>query len=162
MSCVIINIGSNLGNRRLNLSRAVNRIARRFGNFDVSHVVESDAWGYDSPHRFANMAMMIFTDESPQEVLAAFQTIEREMGSDTHRNPDGSYADRLIDIDIMAIDNLQLDLPARDPLHPALTVPHPHLAERTFFLEPMAELAPAWHHPVTGLTPAEMLAALRS
>lgn len=161
MKCVIVNLGSNLGNRRLNLSRAMNRIGRRFGNFDVSHVVESEAWGFDSPHRFANMAMMFFTDEEPQAILAALQTIEREMGGGPHRNPDGSYADRLIDIDIMAIDDMTLDLPAQGEELPALRVPHPHLAERRFFLEPMAELAPAWRHPATGLTPAGMLAALK-
>lgn len=160
MACVIVNIGSNLGNRRLNLSRAMNRIARRFGPYDVSHVVESEPWGYDSPNRYANMAMMFFSDEEPQQVLAALQAIEREMGGPAHRNPDGSYADRLIDIDIMAIDDLAVNLPAGAPGLPALTLPHPHLAERRFFLEPMAELAPAWRHPSTGLTALQMLAAL--
>jgi 2-amino-4-hydroxy-6-hydroxymethyldihydropteridine diphosphokinase len=38
-----------------------------------------------------------------------------------------------------------------------LQVPHPHLAEREFFLRPMMELAPNWVHPVTGLTAAQML-----
>jgi 7,8-dihydro-6-hydroxymethylpterin-pyrophosphokinase len=41
-----------------------------------------------------------------------------------------------------------------------LTLPHPRLAERRFVLQPLAEIAPAWRHPVTGLTPGEMLAGL--
>lgn len=40
---------------------------------------------------------------------------------------------------------------------PELVVPHPQLAKRRFFLQPMEELAPAWRHPANGLTPAEML-----
>ncbi len=64
-----------------------------------------------------------------------------------------AYRDRTIDIDIVAVDELQIDTDT-------LKVPHPHLAERRFFLEPMAELAPEWRHPATGLTCAEMLEKL--
>jgi 2-amino-4-hydroxy-6-hydroxymethyldihydropteridine diphosphokinase len=38
-----------------------------------------------------------------------------------------------------------------------LIVPHPRLAERMFVLRPLADLAPDWRHPVTGLTPNEMI-----
>jgi 2-amino-4-hydroxy-6-hydroxymethyldihydropteridine diphosphokinase len=41
-----------------------------------------------------------------------------------------------------------------------VTLPHPRLAQRRFVLEPLAQIAPDWRHPVTGLTPGQMLAAL--
>ncbi|MBD5370494.1 MAG: 2-amino-4-hydroxy-6-hydroxymethyldihydropteridine diphosphokinase [Bacteroides sp.] len=140
MPLVFVNIGSNLGDRRRNLSRAVAEIGRRFGYFELSHVVESEAWGYESPHRFLNIAMVFRSDEAPLEILHALQDIERDLGSrlaagaaDPHRNPDGSYADRYLDIDIMTIEGVEMQTPE-------LTLPHPHLRERPFFMEPLQEL----------------------
>ena len=128
-----INIGTNLGNRRLNLSRAVAAVERRFGYFEISKVVESEPWGYDSTNLYLNVAMMFDTDEAPLDVLHALQAIEKEISPETHRNPDGTYKDRLIDIDIMAIENVVVD-------EPELKVPHPHLFDRPFFINPLKEL----------------------
>lgn len=153
MAYVMINIGSNLGNRRYNLSRAMRKVMMEFGEFEMSHVVESAPWGFESEHPFLNLGMMFRSDLSPREVMQTLQRIERELSPEPHRNPDGSYADRLIDIDIVAIDDMVID-------EPDLKVPHPCLAQRRFFLEPMAEIAPGWRHPVTGLTAKEMLDAL--
>lgn len=151
-----VNIGSNLGNRSLNLSRAVKAIASRYGWFDVSHTVESEPWGFKSPHRFLNVCVTFVTEEKPAEVLRAMQEIEKQLGGGkAHRHADGSYADRALDIDIIAADELKID-------EPDLQVPHPRLPDRDFFLEPLAELAPGWHHPDTGLTPVEMLSGLRA
>lgn len=150
MSYVLVNIGSNLGDRRLNLSRAMRKIGEEFGDFEISHVVESAPWGFDSTHSFLNLGMSFETNLSPLDLLHKLQEIERSIGGGSHRTPDGGYADREIDIDIIAIDQEIIDLPE-------LQVPHPHMAERLFVLEPMDELAPGWRHPVTGLTPIEMI-----
>lgn len=150
MSYVLVNIGSNLGDRRLNLSRAMRKIGEEFGDFEISHVVESAPWGFDSTHSFLNLGMSFETDLSPLDLLHKLQEIERSIGGGSHRTPDGGYADREIDIDIIAIDQEIIDLPE-------LQVPHPHMAERLFVLEPLDELAPGWRHPVTGLTPIEMI-----
>ena len=80
----------------------------------------------------------------------SFQGVERLISDASHRNSDGSYRDRVIDIDIVAIDQLTID-------SPTLKVPHPHFTERDFYLIPMCELAPAWRHPRTHLTPSQML-----
>ncbi|MBD5184375.1 MAG: 2-amino-4-hydroxy-6-hydroxymethyldihydropteridine diphosphokinase [Bacteroidales bacterium] len=128
-----INIGTNLGNRRLNLSRAVAAVERRFGYFEISKVVESEPWGYDSTNLYLNVAMMFDTEEAPLDVLHALQAIEKEISTEAHRNPDGTYKDRLIDIDIMAIENVVVD-------EPELKVPHPHLFDRPFFINPLKEL----------------------
>jgi 2-amino-4-hydroxy-6-hydroxymethyldihydropteridine diphosphokinase len=150
MSYVIINMGSNLGNRRLNLSRAMSGVAQVFGDFELSHVVESKPWGYESANPYLNVCMMFRSELTPQETLRALREVERRISPDPHRATDGSYADRIIDIDIIAIDDLVLDTPE-------LQLPHPRLAQRRFFLEPLAEIAPAWRHPVTHLSAEEML-----
>lgn len=149
----IINIGSNLGNRRLNLSKAMGAVMRRFGNLEMSHTVETEPHGFDSPHKFLNVCIMFQTELTPQELLAELQAIEKGICPDPHRDARGDYADRVIDIDLIAMDDCVLDTPE-------LRLPHPGLESRYFFLKPLEEIAPGWRHPVTGLSPAEMLAAL--
>ncbi len=146
-------MGSNLGNRRLNLSRAMRRVGMEFGPFDMSHVVETSAVGYESDHKYLNVCLMFASDDTPEEVLDKLQNIERELSCIPHRNPDGSYADREIDIDIIAIDDIVVE-------SETLTIPHPRLSERRFFLEPLAEIASGWKHPKTNLTASEMLVEL--
>ena len=148
-----LNIGSNLGNVRLNISRALRALEEKYGYFETSRIVESRPWGFISPNTFANIAVMVVTDRSCAEVLSDIQEIEGRLSPMPHRDDRGGYVDRVIDIDIMAADDTVIDTEE-------LTVPHPHLAERHFFLEPFDELAPLWRHPVTGLTCAEMLARL--
>lgn len=147
---VFLNIGSNLGNRRMNLSKAVAAIEKEFGYFELSHTVESAPWGYESDHPYLNVGMMIISDIPPTEILHKLKEIEKAISPESHRNPDGSYADRIIDIDIIAIDDMVIDTPD-------LKLPHPKMAERSFVLEPMAELAPFWIHPVLKMSPGEML-----
>lgn len=148
-----LNIGSNMGNRRLNLSRAVQAIEREFGYFELSHTVESAPWGYVSPNLYLNVGMMVVSDLEPLVVLRRLQAIEKELNPSPHRVADGSYADRTVDIDIIAVDDLVIDTPE-------LQVPHPRMAERRFVLEPLAEQAPFWIHPVLGKSPGELLAML--
>lgn len=154
MAFYILNIGSNLGNRRLNLSKALAAIAREFGEFELSHVVESDPWGFDSTNAFLNVGLAFSSDLGPEEVMKKLMEIEHAISPAPHRTPDGVYADRVIDIDIVAADRLVID-------SASLTLPHPRLAERDFFLRPLEEIAPGWTHPLTGLNATEMLAALR-
>ena len=153
MAHVFLNIGSNLGNRRLNISKAIREIEREFGAFELSHIVESDPQGFDSTNSFLNIGMRIVSDLPPLDVLKRLQSIEKSLSSVAHRNQDNTYKDRELDIDIVAIDDLIID-------SEALTVPHPKLSERIFFLGPLNELAPGWRDPRTGKNPTEMLADL--
>ncbi|MDE6548530.1 MAG: 2-amino-4-hydroxy-6-hydroxymethyldihydropteridine diphosphokinase [Muribaculaceae bacterium] len=145
-----LNLGSNLGNRLLHLTRAMKAIGEEFGPYETSHKVESDPWGFNSTNRFVNIGLAIESDEEPEEVLRRLQIIEKNISPRGHRRWDGSYNDREIDIDIMAADGDAYD-------SPSLKIPHPHLAKRDFFLKPLAELAPEWHHPESGLSASEML-----
>lgn len=142
---VFINIGSNLGDRRMNLSKAMRAVGQVYGDFEISHVMESDPWGYESKNKFLNVAMVFRTEQTPLEVLHTLQEIERKISPASHRNPDGTYADRLIDIDIMTMQGVEMQTEV-------LTLPHPHLRERPFFVEPLRELLGNFEQLPEGLT----------
>ena len=151
-----VNIGTNLGDREANLRRAVDEIARSVGSTPrVSSIYESEAWGYQSDNPFFNIAVEFESDLPVGRLLDIFQRIEREAGSSSHRNADGSYADRQLDIDIVYAGDEVVDTAA-------VVLPHPRMDKREFVLAPLCELSPGWRHPVSLLTAAEMLARLRA
>ena len=143
-----------MGDRRDNLYRAVVALAAGTGGCSVSSIVESEPWGFASEYRFLNVGVSLQSAESPLQMLERIHAIERRLGSSAHRDANGAYIDRLVDIDIMAIDDMVITTDE-------LQVPHPHVAERDFFLLPLNQLAPGWRHPSSGLTVEEMLAALK-
>ena len=146
-----INIGTNLGDRQANIAAAVSALERLIGAKALcSDAVTSPPWGYQSNNEFLNIAVAIVCDIAPAQMLALLKRIENMVGTSVHRNAQGEYCDRIIDLDIMAIDQLTISTPS-------LTVPHPHLAERIFFVEPFLQLAPQWRHPLTHQSLAEML-----
>ena len=142
-----------MGERRDNLYRAVVALAAGTSGCAVSSIVESEPWGFESENRFMNLGVWFESELAPHEMLDRIHEIEQRLGSASHRDENGGYIDRLVDIDIVAIDDMVIDTPT-------LQVPHPHLAERDFFLRPMMQLAPDWQHPVTGLTASEMMEML--
>ena len=151
-----INIGTNLGDREANIEAALAALRHSDGCSvaEVSHAVTSAAWGYESGNDFLNVAVAVDSTVEPKAMLERLKGIEDVVGSRVHRDAAGGYCDRIIDLDIMAIDEQVIDMPE-------LHVPHCHLAERTFFVEPVLEIAPSWHHPGTGASLAEMLCCLR-
>ncbi len=154
MATAHINIGSNIGDRHAHIELAVTRIMQRFGDVRRSEFIESEPWGYDSPHRFLNLGLMVESGEMPPEKLfEILKEIEQTISPASHRAADGGYADRVIDIDLIAVDDMIVNTPA-------LTLPHPRMHLRQFVLQPMVELAPEWRHPLSGLTAAEMLELL--
>lgn len=115
-----------------------------------SAYIESEPWGYDSPRPFLNLGLAVETEIPPGKLLDLLLGVERSISPVSHRTPSGDYADRLIDIDLIAYGNLVVDTPR-------LTLPHPRMHLRDFVLRPMTQLAPEWRHPLSGLTSAEML-----
>ena len=85
----------------------------------------------------------------PLEILRLLREVETSINPASHRTASGEYADRVIDIDLIAVDDMVLNTPE-------LTLPHPRMHLRAFVLEPLAELAPAWRHPLLHLTARQL------
>jgi len=98
---------------------------------------------------FLNAVVEVETSLLPMQLLARIREIEREMG----RQRIAPKGPRNIDIDILFYGRTVITTQE-------LEVPHPRLAQRRFVLEPLAEIAPDFRHPVTGKTASEILAAL--
>ena len=134
-----LSLGSNLGDRLGNLQRA--RMDLESGGLKTiaqSSVYETAPWGYQSQNAFLNTCMVAETELVPYTVLTLLKSIETILG----RTDKGiGYADRSIDIDILFY--------GTDTIHQnGLQVPHPRIAERSFVLIPLAEIAPLYVHPV--------------
>ena len=136
---VYLGLGSNLGDGRQNLERAISLIADRVGTVTRrSSFITSEPWGFQSEHMFINAVVLCLTTKTPREVLQLTQQIERDMGrrKKTSLNSKLSslnYSDRIIDIDILLYDDLTVD-------EPDLKIPHPLMHERDFVMTPLNEI----------------------
>jgi 2-amino-4-hydroxy-6-hydroxymethyldihydropteridine diphosphokinase len=143
-----LGLGTNIGNKRRNLITAAAMLAERAGDvLTLSRFYESEPWGFKSENLFLNAALKLRTELAPLELLSVSKQIEKEMGR-TEKTC-GEYHDRIIDIDILLYDSLIM----KDA---GLLIPHPLMTERKFVMEPLAEIAPAFIHPVLKLTMAEL------
>lgn len=130
---VYLSLGTNLGNRKRNIREAIEKIEEQIGVVKrQSTLYETKPWGYSSPNDFINACVLVFTPMAPRQVLEAAQKIEREMGR-TLKSVNGEYHDRIIDIDILMIDDLVIN-------EPDLHVPHPLMEERDFVMKPLKEI----------------------
>ena len=128
-----LSLGSNLGNRRQTMRRAIELIAEQVGTVDrQSSAIETEPWGFESPNKFLNMCVRVQTPFSPEQALHATQAIECQLGR-TAKSVDGHYHDRPIDIDLLMYDDLHLSTPE-------LTLPHPFMHERDFVMTPLREI----------------------
>lgn len=153
MAIVYLGLGTNIGNRRGNMVKAAALLAERVGDIlALSGSMETEPWGFESENLFLNAAIKMETPLTPDELLSATQAIEREMGRE--KKSDGSYHDRVIDIDILLYDNRVIE-------QPGLIVPHPLMQERLFVMAPLAEIAPFERHPLLGRTFMELADSLR-
>lgn len=142
MKLFLIALGSNIGERKSYIMNAIAELSIRAGEIEaVSSLYETHPEGFDSQHSFLNAAIALRSNLSPTEMIETTRNIEHALGSLTHRNPDGSYRDRTIDIDIIACDDIILQTEE-------LTIPHPRMHLRRFVLDPLCEIAPQWIHPL--------------
>lgn len=140
MAIAYLALGTNIGNKRRNMITAAALLAERVGDvLALSGFYETDPWGFQSENTFLNAALQLETSLSPLELLKATQQIEVQMGRTQKSN--GTYHDRIIDIDILLYDDLILQTPE-------LTLPHPLMQDRRFVMEPLLEIAPNVVHPV--------------
>jgi 2-amino-4-hydroxy-6-hydroxymethyldihydropteridine diphosphokinase len=127
-----VGLGSNLGDREDNLSRALERL-EELGPVRVSRVRETDPVGITDQPRFLNAVAEVETELPARELLVRLLAIERSLGRD--RATEVRWGPRTIDLDLLLYGDETID-------EPGLTVPHPRLAERRFVLEPLCELDP--------------------
>jgi 2-amino-4-hydroxy-6-hydroxymethyldihydropteridine diphosphokinase len=152
VATAFIALGSNQGDREAYLLWAVERLRQ----LPRTRVVQSSRWLENPPvggppqGMFLNGVVQIETDLAPEELLVHLQAIEDALGRPKERI---RWGPRVIDLDLLAYDDLILDTPN-------LTLPHPRLHERSFVLIPLSELAPHWKHPKLGKTVMELLEAL--
>lgn len=151
MPTLYLALGANLGDREASINHALELVAQRIGPVTArSRNYETRPVGFTSPHLFLNAAAAVETERPVTELLSLTQDIERELGRTHKTRPGAAYTDRPIDIDLLLYGDTVLT-------SPALTLPHPHLHERRFVLEPLAEIAPALVHPTLGLTISQLL-----
>lgn len=149
MATVYLGLGTNLGNKEANLRTAIYKLQERIGKqVSLSSFYETAPWGFESDHSFLNAAIGLETNLSPIEILHITQEIEKELGR-TKKSINGSYSDRLIDIDILLYDTLVLQTPE-------LTIPHPLMTERDFVMKPLIEIAGNVIHPTRQKTLSEL------
>jgi 2-amino-4-hydroxy-6-hydroxymethyldihydropteridine diphosphokinase len=148
-----LSLGSNAGDRVAHIEAALGLLAEAgVAVRRRSALYETEPVGTNSQRWFVNSVVEVETELMPLALLRAAQRVERALGR--RASPGPQPPARPIDIDIVAYGQQVVN-------HPELTVPHPRMAERRFVLKPLSEAAPDWHHPITRLSAAEMLAGLR-
>jgi len=138
MATVFLSLGSNLSNREQHLKDAIDAIRQEIGEILAeSSIYESDAVGF-AGYPFLNQVIKIETTLSPEILLQKTQEIEKKLGrtqKTAFKNQKPIYSNRIIDIDILLYDDLQIDTDT-------LTLPHPRMLEREFVMKPLKEIFP--------------------
>ena len=146
---VHIALGSNLGNRAVNLANARKRLTEFIEEMRCSSIYETPPWGVlDQPH-FLNQVVKGTTTLSPLRLLDRLKTIEQAMG----REETVRFGPRVIDLDILLYGGRIIN-------YRRLQVPHPRMLERAFVMLPLAELSPGLVIPGKCMPVEDILANL--
>lgn len=145
---IYISLGSNIGNRKAYLQRAIVVISRHLGQVTaVSNIYETPAWGFDSSP-FYNACIEVITKFSAEDCLQKLLYIETILGRTRDAKTNG-YQARTIDLDILFYDNCIID-------NEILVVPHPYIPLRKFVLKPLMDIASELQHPTLHKTITEL------
>lgn len=130
---VYLGLGTNLGDKRKNLNDAIRMLGNQVGEVEkVSSVIETEPEGFKSDNMFLNAVVKVRTALSPFEILDITQDVEKSLGR-KEKSSNGIYHDRVIDIDILLYDDINISTPR-------LVIPHPRMAQREFVMTPLTEI----------------------
>lgn len=147
---VALGLGSNLGRRFSNIGNAV-RLISQSPNFNLlgsSLLYETEPWGFARQNDFLNCALAGFYRTDHKTLIREIKNIEKKMG----RKKTKKWHPRLIDIDILFFGEKKIK-------QKGLVIPHPEIQNRNFVLKPLAELMPAFIHPVLRRSMADLNAS---
>ena len=168
MPALYLSLGSNIGDRHALLLRAIDLLSRQVGRLvRASSFIQTEPWGYTSPHLYLNAAVLLHTTLTPHEALAATQAIERHLGRTTKTpavSPSSSLSSPHLSSSPAAAEPssfgedslssvlplppysdrpIDIDILLYDDLRlstPELTIPHPRMLQRDFVLRPLREI----------------------
>jgi 2-amino-4-hydroxy-6-hydroxymethyldihydropteridine diphosphokinase len=149
---VLLGLGGNLGDPATTLRGALAALAAEGRVARVSRLWRTRAIGPPQP-AYLNAAAVVSWPRGPRELLARCRALEAAAGRE--RSREERWGPRALDLDLLLAEGLV----CRGPL---LELPHPRLHERRFALDPAAEVAPGWVHPLLGLTVRELLTRQRA
>ena len=130
---VYLGLGTNLGDKQKNLNDAIRMLENQVGEVEkVSSVIETEPDGFRSDNMFLNAVVKVRTALSPFEILDITQDVEKSLGR-KEKSSNGIYHDRVIDIDILLYDDINISTPR-------LVIPHPRMAQREFVMTPLTEI----------------------
>ncbi len=143
----VVLLGGNIGDRESYLENALTKIKSLCGSLvSSSSLYESKAWGKEDQKDFLNQVIVVNSELSPEPFLETILAIEKDLGRVRYKK----WGERVIDIDILYVDDLIINTKL-------LKVPHPFIQDRRFTLVPLTELVPDFTHPILSKTQLELL-----
>jgi deoxyguanosine kinase len=142
---VFLSIGSNQGERMLNIQNTLTKITDQVGEIYLkSPIYENPPLDFEAEMYFYNLCVGIKTKLNPQDLLFVLQKIEFEIGRN-NKTLDRKYSSRIIDIDIIFFNDIVF-------ASENLTIPHLLFRQRNFVLKPLRDIASMFIDPSTGFT----------
>ena len=121
-----------MGRRKENLLAAMEWLRKNdIAVLSKATTIETEPVGGPPQDKFLNTVIKVETSLDPEALLRLVKMIERRMG----RKKDVRFGPRVIDIDILLFDDVQMETRK-------LTIPHPRMFEREFVMKPLKEIAP--------------------
>jgi len=147
MNEVFLLLGSNLGDRQLNINSAISLLEKYVGKqIALSMCYETEPWGNENQPYFLNQCIKLLTPLEPFEVLEKCQFIESQL----KRIKSQKWGARIIDIDILLFNNEVIK-------NENLTIPHRDFHKRKFALVCLNDIASDCYHPLLNKKISELL-----
>jgi len=146
---IFLGIGSNLGNRIINIEKAKSLLLENDINFiNTSNYYETPSWPNPKKPKFINIVLKVSCKHNPLELLYLCKIIEEKLG----RRKSPKNSPRICDIDIIDFNGLVL----KDKLN----LPHSRMHERNFVLFPLFEIEKNWVHPIKKINIKKLILTL--